>query len=104
MWSISRATVVSRAKIRTLRVLNALQARVPAGSTAIPKLSELGLPAETTTDPFTGEPLHVKRLPQGWLVYSVGPNFRDDGGKLGPGPDCDVGVGPPLPPVKPTKR
>ena len=32
------------------------------GSDETPKLSELGLPIETTTDPFTGEPLHVKRL------------------------------------------
>ncbi len=84
-----------RAKVRSLRVLNALQAHVPAGSKTIPKLSELGLPAETTTDPFTDEPLHVTKLPQGWLVYSVGRNLRDDGGKLDYGPDCDVGVGPP---------
>jgi hypothetical protein len=89
------AVARTRAQMRSLRVLNALQTRVPAGISATPKLSELGLPAEATTDPFNGEPLHVKRLPQGWLVYSVGPNLRDDGGKLGYGNDCDVGVGPP---------
>ena len=49
--------------IRCLRVLNALQTHVPAGSNEIPKLTELGLPAETTTDPFNGEPLHVKKTP-----------------------------------------
>ena len=89
------AVARTRAQMRSLRVLNALQARVPAGSNVVPKLGELGLPAETTTDPFNGEPLHVKRLPQGWLVYSVGPNLRDDGGKLGYGDNYDVGVGPP---------
>ena len=41
-----------RATIRSLRVLNALQTHVPAGSNEVPKLTELGLPAETTTDPF----------------------------------------------------
>ncbi|MGA2254940.1 MAG: hypothetical protein ABSG53_09780 [Thermoguttaceae bacterium] len=89
---------LQRARIRSLRVLNALQTHVPAGINDVPKLTDLGLPAEAITDPYTGEPLHVKRTPQGWLVYSVGPNFRDDGGKLGdPGdPDAgDVGVGPP---------
>ena len=96
-----------RARIRSLRVLNALQTHVPAGSTEVPKLTDLGLPAEAITDPYTGEPLHVKRTPQGWLVYSVGPNFRDDGGKLGdPGdPNAgDVGVGPPPPAAEREKK
>ena len=83
-------------------VLNALQTHLPAGSDEVPKLSELGLPAETTTDPYTGEPLHVKRTPHGWLVYSVGKNFVDDGGKL---EDLsDVGVGPPPPADKPAEK
>ena len=83
--------------IRCLRVLNALQTHVPAGSNAVPKLADLGLPAETTTDPYTypRKPLHVKKLPQGWLVYSVGPNEQDDGGKLEDPMSGDVGVGPP---------
>ena len=82
-------------------MLNALQTHVPAGSKEVPKLSELGLPAETTTDPFNGEPLHVKKLPQGWLVYSVGRNFKDDGGKLDDSVNGDVGVGPPTAEKKP---
>jgi hypothetical protein len=87
------AVARTRALVRCLRVLNALQVRTPAGSDEVPKLTELGLPAETTTDPFTGEPLHVKRTPRGWLVYSVGKNFEDDGGKLD-NTYSDVGVGP----------
>ncbi|MHB1033971.1 MAG: hypothetical protein ACYC0Y_04930 [Pirellulales bacterium] len=84
-----------RAQMRALRVLNALQTHVPPGSKEIPKLSELGLPAEAITDPFTGKPLHVKKTPRGWLVYSVAQNLRDDGGKLDDSVDGDVGVGPP---------
>jgi hypothetical protein len=89
------AVTRTRAWIRCLRVLNALQTHVPSGSNTIPKLTELGLPAETTTDPFNGEPLHVKKLPQGWLVYSVGRNLEDDGGKVENQVAGDVGVGPP---------
>ena len=88
-----------RAMIRCLRVLNALQTHVPAGSNTVPKLADLGLPVETTMDPYTypRKPLHVKKLPQGWLVYSVGPNGQDDGGKVSDSYSNtgDTGVGPP---------
>jgi hypothetical protein len=33
-------------------------------------------------DPFDGRPLRFKRLPDGVLVYSVGPDEQDDGGAL----------------------
>jgi hypothetical protein len=90
-----------RAMVRSLRVLSALQTHVPKGSSKIPRLGELGLPVATTTDPFNGELLHVKRLPEGWLIYSVGEDLTDDGGKLLPcsPPGCDYGVAPP-PPTK----
>jgi hypothetical protein len=91
----------TQAMIRCLRVLNALQSHTTAGSKRLPKLSELGLPIATTTDPFTGKALHVKKTPHGWLVYSVGPNLQDDGGKLEDPKTGDVGVGPPPPAAKP---
>jgi hypothetical protein len=97
------AVTRTRAELRCLRVLNALQTHVPGGSNEVPKLTDLGLPTETITDPFTGEPLHVKKTPQGWLVYSVGPNFKDDGGKIDDPTNGDVGVGPPPPVPKPAK-
>lgn len=92
-----------RAQVRCLRILNALQTR--AKSTDKPqKLPDLGLPAQTTLDPYgvdpytaTRLPLHVKHLPEGWLVYSVGPNERDDDGKIDDTRDGDIGVGPPTP-------
>jgi len=82
----------TRAMSRSLRVLNALMVRAPAGSERAPKLGELGLPSEATTDPFSGGPLRIKKLPEGWMVYSVGSNLVDDGGKLDG--KTDVGVGP----------
>ena len=102
--AVYAAGVRTRARIRTLRVLNALQTHVSAKSGETPKLTALGLPAETTTDPFNGEPLHVKRTPRGWLVYSVGRNLQDDGGKIEDPANGDVGVGPPPAPAKPAGK
>lgn len=84
----------TRAGIRCLRVLNAVQGRVEQG-VAEPKLADLGLPAAATTDPFTGKPLHLKKTTEGWLVYSVGKDLKDDGGDFTE--VRDVGVGPPRP-------
>jgi len=81
-----------RAQNRSLRVVSALQGHTAAGSDSVPQLADLGLPAEATVDPYNGEPLHVKKLPQGCLVYSVGGNLVDDGGKLEK--VVDVGFGP----------
>jgi hypothetical protein len=94
----------NRAIIRCLRVLNALQAMEQKGDVPEPKLSDLGLPAEATVDPFTGEPLKVKRLPEGWLVYSEGQNLTDDGGQLDDPRVGDVGLGPILPMEGETER
>jgi len=57
-------------------------------------LAELGLPAEVTTDPFNGQPLHVVKRPNGWLLYSVDMNLKDDGGQVGQYSDSGFG---PLP-------
>jgi hypothetical protein len=84
----------TEAKIRSLRVLNAILAREQAGNIdEQPKLADLGLPAETTTDPYNGQPMHVKKTADGWLIYSVGSNLKDDGGKLDDD-RTDVGLGP----------
>ncbi len=37
--------------------------------------------AEIPKDPFTGEDLHYRTPGAGYLLYSVGPNGRDDGGR-----------------------
>jgi hypothetical protein len=33
-------------------------------------------------DPFTGQPLAFKRLPDGLVIYTVGPDGKDDGGQV----------------------
>ncbi len=81
-----------RAMSRCLRVLNALQARVAPGSDQVPQIANLGLPQESMIDPYSGEPLHIKKMPEGWLVYAIGMNLADDGGKLDG--ITDIGAGP----------
>jgi hypothetical protein len=56
-------------------------------------LTELKLPTQMTMDPYTGDPLLIKQTEAGPIVYSVGRNQKDDGGKLGDELE-DVGVGP----------
>jgi len=41
----------------------------------------------------------MKKLPGGWLVYAVGSDLEDDGGKVDD-PLDDVGIGPLPPPDK----
>ena len=87
----------SRAETRCLRVLNAVQAYEEEHPGAVPELADLALPAEAISDPYTGEPLRMKRLPEGWLVYSVGKNLTDNGGDVTAAPGklaLDVGFGP----------
>ncbi len=82
-----------RSELRCLRILNAIKAQgKPQADTPI-NISELALPAEATRDPFTGNLLQAKKVPQGWVVYSVGANLIDDGGDLDR--QKDTGIQPP---------
>lgn len=40
-----------------------------------------GILAEVPTDPFTGKPLVYRREGEGFIVYSLGSNEKDDGGR-----------------------
>lgn len=85
----------NRAMCRAIRTLNALQRRGPAAGDQVPGLSDLGLPAAATVDPFNSKPLCVKKQAAGWMVYSVGRNLVDDGGILDS--RTDIGAGPVVP-------
>ena len=77
--------------MRCLRVLNQLRARQVA--TRDVAIDSLGLPQDVTVDPYNGKPLTVRNTDKGWLVYSIGKDRKDDGGKLDD--LSDIGVGPP---------
>jgi len=87
------------ASLRALRILNAIQSQ-PLTAEEVPNLESLGLEPSEIVDPFNGKPMIVKKLPEGWLVYSVGANRIDDGGNVAT--DVDVGCSP-LPPPQSVK-
>jgi hypothetical protein len=88
------ADVRSLAMARCLRVLLALaEYRQKFGKEA-ETIEQLSLPREVTIDPASGKPLKMKKQGTGWLVYSIGPNGVDDGGRM----DLikgDYGISPP---------
>jgi hypothetical protein len=66
----SRAGLACRLhKSRTGRYPESLEELVP------------GILAEVPVDPFTGKPLVYRREGEGFIVYSLGSNQKDDGGR-----------------------
>lgn len=81
------------AQVRALRVLNALEQFAATNGHEATGLADLKLPAAATVDPFSGQPLVLKRTEAGWLVYSVGRDGKDGGGDVKDMMN-DVGFGP----------
>lgn len=75
------------AELRTARSALAILRWRAAHEGQLPEsLAELvpdTLPA-IPADPFDEHPLRYRRLPQGFIVYSVGPDFTDNGGQRQP--------------------
>ncbi len=63
---------------------------------ALDDLASAGLLAAVPLDPYDGRLLRYRRLPDGVLCYSVGPDRTDNGGAVGSGspvnPGTDLGV------------
>lgn len=85
------ATARVRAQVQCLRVALELQQQDDQR-----QLADLQLPEATTTDPYNGKPLQVKRANGLLIVYSVGQNLQDDGGQLAEPEMLDVGCALPL--------
>ena len=66
--------------MRSLRIFNALREFAEKNGRETKDLEELNLTAAITTDPFSDQPLRLKRTEDGWIVYSVMQNRVDDGG------------------------
>jgi len=90
-----QATERCRATMRCLGILNAATRLEQQGVEAT-GLGDLKLPEQQTIDPFTGKPLLMKELPEGWVVYSVGMDLKDDGGQVDDLADFGLGPVPPL--------
>jgi hypothetical protein len=80
-------------QIRVLRILNAIQAFAAVHGREASGLADLGLPVEAMVDPCSGQPLLLKSTDDGWIVYGVSRNERDDGGAMN-NKQLDVGIGP----------
>ncbi|WP_157593942.1 hypothetical protein [Rubripirellula obstinata] len=78
----------SQAKSQAILILAAWQDQ---GSDVTTKVADLRLPASITLDPFDGSQMKLKATKDTVVVYSVGQNLTDDGGKLAG--ELDVGVG-----------
>jgi hypothetical protein len=59
-----------RYRLKYARWPDTLDALVPEFLPAVP------------ADPYDGRPLRYRRLPEGVVVYSLGPDKQDDGGRL----------------------
>ena len=70
----------NQAMMRSLRIANAFASYRRQHDREANGLDELVLPKEVTMDPFSGEPLRVKRNDECWIIYTVMQNGVDDGG------------------------
>ena len=85
---------------RSIIILSTLQQNLSSGSSQI-KLENLGLNEKVLRDPYSGKTLLLQANDQeGWKIYSVGSNRKDDGGNFENFSDC--GIGPYLP-AEPTE-
>ncbi len=87
---VREADLRSKARLRSA-VASIAAERYRRKHGAWPEKLETLVPAELKEvgiDPYNGEPLIFKRLPDGLVIYSVGSNRIDDGGLLG---GADIG-------------
>ena len=106
--SLSRATLLgerTKAELATTRALVAIRLHMLANNGDRPAdLEEVAkkLPDSALEDPFSGTLLKYRPEPDGWVVYSVGPDFTDDGGESGKRwEDLDMACRFPPAPVEP---
>jgi len=74
-------------ELRMTRIVLALQLHLARTGKAPDKLdavaAELG--GELPPDPYSGKDFVYRRRGRGWMLYSVGENYVDDGGQVAPG-------------------
>lgn len=83
LGSCAKRFAEMQARVRLARLGLAIQEYRGARGVWPASLAELSSPSapEAAIDPFTGQPLHYRQQDGGVLLYSVGPDGQDDGGK-----------------------
>jgi hypothetical protein len=95
---VEEASLRSRAQLRTAIVALALERYRREHGRWPETLGELvpGKLEQVYTDPYDGKPLRYRRTSDGVVIYSVGPDKTDDGGKLDRknwmAPSTDLGI------------
>jgi hypothetical protein len=87
-----RLDAETHAKLQVTRVALEIERwRLAHGGRAPDSLAELvpEFAPSIPLDLFDNNPLHYKKLARGFLVYSIGPDFTDDGGKEKPAGAAD---------------
>jgi hypothetical protein len=75
------------ARLRATQAVVAIERYRAANAGRLPDSLDKLVPAQlptALTDPFDGKPLRYKRLAKGYVVYSIGSDGQDDGGKEKP--------------------
>jgi hypothetical protein len=88
------AEVRTMAETRCLFVLLAALDQPEIGDKPAPSIDDLTLPDPLSIDPYNGGKLTLRKVPGGWLIYSVGTDLKDDGGQV-VNHLTDVGIAPP---------
>lgn len=72
------------AELRCLRILNAMKSQQYSTGKETTDLAELDLLESATIDPFSGKPIILLKVDDGWVIYSVMQNGKDDGAEFDP--------------------
>jgi hypothetical protein len=92
-WSAQlRTDAEALAKLRVTRAALEIERwRLAHGGRAPDSLADLtpDFAPSVPLDPFDNNPLRYKKLPRGFMVYSIGADFTDDGGREKTGGDDD---------------
>lgn len=82
LWSVGGKTLEHIAKLRLARIATAIEKyRLDKGKLPhnLAELFSLYLP-KTLNDPYTGKAMLFQKASNGYIIYSTGPNMKDDNG------------------------
>jgi hypothetical protein len=84
LQALNDANQRNLAELRCLRILNAMKSYEYSTGNEATDLADLDLLESATIDPFSGKPFKLKKIGDGWVIYSVFTNGKDDGAEFDP--------------------
>jgi len=86
IWKVNEINYRNKIDVQaTLAIIAVLRYKLDKGDypDSLDKLTESGYLKQVPMDPFSDKPLIYKKMDGDFILYGVGLNFTDDGGKLG---------------------